>query len=143
MYDALTTSYRLSCPQHGKTSVRLSRFRSLEELPGPHHPAVYRIVFACGCGDEHLGLVPHDELDLAPLGLEEKRHFVNLMTSTWFAAGGALASLLNSLPKPKGAKETLPEDMSTASLVGGGLIAGDALAALGLGIAGLLATVFG
>ena len=69
--------------------------------------------------------------------------FVNLMTSAWFAAGGALASFLNSLPKPKGAKETLPEDMSTASLVGGGLIAGDALAALGLGIAGLLATVFG
>jgi hypothetical protein len=32
--------------------------------------------------------------------------------------------------------------MSTTSLVGGGLIAGDALAALGLGIAGLLATVF-
>ncbi|HEY2816112.1 MAG TPA: OPT/YSL family transporter [Casimicrobiaceae bacterium] len=69
--------------------------------------------------------------------------FVNLMTSTWFAAGGALASLLNSLPKPKGAKETLPEDMSTTSLVGGGLIAGDALAALGLGIAGLLSTLFG
>jgi hypothetical protein len=81
MYDALTTSYRLSCPQHGETSVRLSRFRSLEELPGPNHPAVYRIVFACGCGDEHPGLVPHGELDLAPLGLEERRSFVNLMTS--------------------------------------------------------------
>jgi hypothetical protein len=37
----------------------------------------------------------------------------------------------------------LPSDMSTASLFGGGLIAGDALAALGLGIAGLLSTVFG
>ena len=60
--------------------MRLSRFRSLEELPGPHHPAVYRIVFACGCGDEHPGLVPHDELDLAPLGLEEQRSFVNLMS---------------------------------------------------------------
>src|SRR3954471_430107 len=81
MYDALTTSYRLSCPQHGETSVRLSRFRSLEELPGPNHPAVYRIVFACGCGDEHPGLVAHDDLDLAPLGLEEQRRFVNLMTS--------------------------------------------------------------
>jgi hypothetical protein len=69
--------------------------------------------------------------------------FVNLMTSTWFAAGGALASLVNSLPKRKGARETLPEDMSTTSLVGGGLIAGDALAALGLGIAGLFATVVG
>ena len=31
--------------------------------------------------------------------------------------------------------------MSTASLIGGGLIAGDALAALGLGIYGLLTTV--
>jgi uncharacterized oligopeptide transporter (OPT) family protein len=69
--------------------------------------------------------------------------FVNLMTSTWFAAGGALASFVNSLPKRKDAPKALPEDMSTTSLVGGGLIAGDALAALGLGIAGLLATVFG
>jgi hypothetical protein len=81
MYDALTTSYRLSCPRHGETSVRLSRFRRLDELPGPNHPAVYRIVFACGCGDEHPGLVAHDDLDLAPLGLEEERTFVNLMTS--------------------------------------------------------------
>jgi hypothetical protein len=81
MYDALTTSYRLSCPRHGETSVRLSRFRRLDELPGPNHPAIYRIVFACGCGDEHPGLVAHDDLDLAPLGLEDERTFVNLMTS--------------------------------------------------------------
>jgi hypothetical protein len=33
--------------------------------------------------------------------------------------------------------------MSTSSLIGGGLIAGDALAALGLGVAGLLATLVG
>ena len=38
------------------------------------------------------------------------------------------------------ARTALPSDMSTTSLVGGGLIAGDSLAALGLGIAGLLAT---
>ena len=81
MYDALTGTYRLSCPRHGAASVRLSRFRSLDELPGPAHPAVYRIVFECGCGEEHPGLVAHDELDLAPLGLEEERTFVNLMTS--------------------------------------------------------------
>jgi len=31
--------------------------------------------------------------------------------------------------------------MSSVSLVGGGLIAGDALAALGLGVAGLLSVV--
>lgn len=69
--------------------------------------------------------------------------FVNLLTSAWFAAGGVLASALNSMPKHKDKPAALPEDMSTASLVGGGLIAGDALAALGLGIAGLLATVLG
>jgi len=69
--------------------------------------------------------------------------FLNLATSAWFAAGGAFSSLLNSLPKRKTEGAALPEDMNTTSLVGGGLIAGDALAALGLGIAGLLATAFG
>jgi len=93
VYDALTTSYRLSCPKHGKTSVRLSRFRRVDELPGPHHPAVYRIVFACGCGDEHPGLVSHDELDLAPLGLEEERMFHNLMTSRVDSLGAELTEL--------------------------------------------------
>jgi hypothetical protein len=34
--------------------------------------------------------------------------------------------------------EALPEDMSTVSLIGGGLIAGDSLAALGFGISILL-----
>jgi hypothetical protein len=81
MYDALTTSYRLSCPTHGETSVRLSGFRRLEELPGPHSPTVYSVVFACGCGADHPALVAHDELDLAPLGLEEERTYLNLMTS--------------------------------------------------------------
>jgi hypothetical protein len=93
MYDALTTSYRLSCPRHGETSVRLSRFRRLDELPGPHHPAVYRVVFACGCGDEHPGLVAHDDLDLAPLGLEEDRGFLNLMTSHVDPVAGELTEL--------------------------------------------------
>ena len=81
MYDALTTAYRLSCPRHGETSVRLSRFRRLDELPGTHHPAVFRIEFQCGCGEEHPGLVAHDELDWAPLGLEDETTFLNLMTS--------------------------------------------------------------
>jgi len=64
---------------------------------------------------------------------------VNLPTAAWFAAGGAAASL----PRKKDASEALPADMSTASLIGGGLIAGDALAALGLGLAGLFAAVLG
>jgi len=69
--------------------------------------------------------------------------FVNLATSSWFAAGGAVASFANSLTRRKGAAAALPPDMSTTSLIGGGLIAGDALAALGLGLAGLLGTVLG
>ena len=69
--------------------------------------------------------------------------FVNLPTSAWFAAGGVVASFTDTLSRRKGESAALPSDMSTTSLVGGGLIAGDALAALGLGIAGLLLTVFG
>ena len=81
VYDALTTTYGFSCPARGEARVRLSGFRRLEELPGPHHPAVFQVDFTCGCGDEHAGLVTHDELDLAPLGLEEAATYVNLMTS--------------------------------------------------------------
>jgi len=93
MYDALTTTYRLSCPRHGETSVRLSRFRRLEELPGAPKPAIYRIEFACGCGDDHFGLVSHDELDWSPLGLEAGTTFVNLMTSKHDSLAGELAEL--------------------------------------------------
>ena len=81
MYDALTTSYTFSCPIHGETRVKLSRFRRLEQLPGASHPSVYRVEFSCGCGAEHPGLVTHHELDWAPLGLEDRSTFVNLMTS--------------------------------------------------------------
>jgi hypothetical protein len=42
---------------------------------------VYSVVFACRCGDEHPGLVPHDELDWAPLGGATQATFRNLMTS--------------------------------------------------------------
>ena len=69
--------------------------------------------------------------------------FVNLHTSLWFGAGGIASSAFNALfkPKPVAGSKTLPEDMSSTSLFGGGLIAGDALAALGIGIAGLIATL--
>ena len=59
----------------------LSSFRTLERLPGPQHPAVYRVLFACGCGEEHPGLVGHDDLDWAPLGGTSREKFRNLMTS--------------------------------------------------------------
>ncbi|MBB5202901.1 putative oligopeptide transporter (OPT) family protein [Inhella inkyongensis] len=67
--------------------------------------------------------------------------FVNLPTSLWFGAGGVVSSLWNSLGSRRRTEGDLPSDMSTTSLIGGGLIAGDALAALGLGVMGLLALV--
>jgi uncharacterized oligopeptide transporter (OPT) family protein len=70
--------------------------------------------------------------------------FVNLNTSFWFAAGGALTSALNTFTARKARAadaKALPEDMSSTSLFGGGLIAGDALAALALGLFGLAATL--
>ena len=68
--------------------------------------------------------------------------FVNLHTSMWFAAGGVVSSAINTFKaKPKGEDAHLPSDMSSTSLVGGGLIAGDALAALGLGRVGLMAVL--
>src|SRR5690349_8577580 len=69
MYDALTGRFTFACPARGEARVTLSSFRQLERLPGAAHPAVYRVLFACGCGEEHEGLVSHDELDWAPLGL--------------------------------------------------------------------------
>jgi hypothetical protein len=92
VYDALTTHYTFPCPSRGETRVRLSSFRTLERLPGASHPAVYRVLFECGCGDEHLGLVPDDELDWAPLGLGEGQ-FVNLMTARLEPAATELGDL--------------------------------------------------
>jgi hypothetical protein len=80
MYDALTSRYTFSCPVRGETRVTLSEFRRVERLPGAAHPSVFSVTFCCGCGGEHVGLLSHDELDWAPLGLAEGS-FVNLMTS--------------------------------------------------------------
>jgi hypothetical protein len=79
--------------------------------------------------------------------------FVELPTSLWFGGGGVLGSTLSAAGVGVGKKpmagdreltgEALPEDMSTVSLLGGGLIAGDSLAALGFGIAILLSKLAG
>lgn len=81
VYDPLTSRYSFACPHGRDTSIPLSGFRRLERLPGPQHPAVYQIVFACGCGDDHPGLVSHDDLDWAPLGATSATRFRNLMTA--------------------------------------------------------------
>jgi len=74
--------------------------------------------------------------------------FVELPVTLWFALGGIVTSAVQTVAeqsqrgKAKSPEdEDLPEDMSATSLVGGGLIAGDSLAALGLGIYGLVSTV--
>jgi uncharacterized oligopeptide transporter (OPT) family protein len=86
--------------------------------------------------------------------------FVEIPTVLWWTAGGVIASLYNGLTASQSARRKaaqnsmglpadcaataaaeLPSDMSTTSLVGGGLIAGDSLAALTVGIYGLLHTV--
>jgi len=80
MYDALRSKYAFACPARGETHVPLSAFRRIERLPGAAHPAVFCVRFACGCGEEHDGLVSHDDLDWAPLGLGAGE-FLNLMTA--------------------------------------------------------------
>ncbi|MEO7150386.1 MAG: OPT/YSL family transporter [Burkholderiaceae bacterium] len=71
--------------------------------------------------------------------------FFGVATSFWFAFGGVIASVTAWWDRTSGASARrdprLASDMSTTSLIGGGLIAGDALAALGLGVAGLLGTL--
>jgi uncharacterized oligopeptide transporter (OPT) family protein len=75
--------------------------------------------------------------------------FVELWTCIFWGMGSVFSSAWNTLAKRAEAKkaeanvagEELPEDMSTTSLVGGGLIAGDSLAALLIGIIGLLSLV--
>jgi uncharacterized oligopeptide transporter (OPT) family protein len=74
--------------------------------------------------------------------------FVELPTCLWWAGGGVIGSLCEVVLARLGARresstgEAVPVDMSTTSLVGGGLIAGDSLAALSVGVIGLLQTVF-
>jgi hypothetical protein len=72
--------------------------------------------------------------------------FVELSIVWWWAAGGVAGSLYQTyeeklrLRKPKPGAVDLPADMSTVSLVGGGMIAGEALASLAVGVFGLIAS---
>src|SRR5437879_6777083 len=73
--------------------------------------------------------------------------FVELPAVLWWTAGGIGASLFETVQKKFAsadrnvAEGEMPADMSTMSLLGGGLIAGDSLAALAVGIYGLLKTL--
>ena len=71
--------------------------------------------------------------------------FVNLPISAWFAGGSVFGDALDWMLRRRGAtgKAELPIDMSVVSLLGGGLIAGDAIAALGIGMYGLIGAMAG
>ena len=93
VYDVLRARYTFACPAREQTSVPLSSFREVERLPGAAHPAVFRVHFACACGDEHDGLVAHDDLDWAPLGVGEEGTFFNVMTARTQRVRDELADL--------------------------------------------------
>jgi len=61
--------YTFACPARGEVHVLLSAFRSIEQLLGAAHPTVFCVRFDCDCGEEHDGLLTHEALDWAPLGL--------------------------------------------------------------------------
>jgi hypothetical protein len=92
MYDGLTARYTFPCPRRGEVQLPLSEFRVLERFPGATHPAVYKVTFACSCGDDHEGLVTHDELDWAPIAGPETP-FLNLMTTQFEASAEELLDL--------------------------------------------------
>jgi hypothetical protein len=94
--NALTGTFRLSCPRHGDARVRLSAFRRIERLHGALHPALYRIEFGCGCGDEHPALLTQADLDCAPLGIDADETFVNLMTSRRDDLAGELVAIASN-----------------------------------------------
>ena len=80
------------CPEREHVGVTLSQFRLVDQLPGAARPAVFRVRFACACGDEHDGLLSHEALDWEPLGLGEGS-FLDLMTSKVGALASELADL--------------------------------------------------
>ena len=74
--------------------------------------------------------------------------FVELLTCLWWAGGRHAGLAVRGRDAPvvdarrgKPDEGGVPADMSTTSLVGGGLIAGDSLAALSVGLYGLLRTL--
>ena len=69
--------------------------------------------------------------------------FLDLTVSAWFAGGSLLTWFLSRPPAAAegDAQIEIPADMSTASLIGGGLIAGESLYDLGLGLISLFSVM--
>jgi hypothetical protein len=83
VYDVLRAAYRFGCPHRPpdvRETVVLSGFRRVERLAGAARPALFRVEYRCGCGEDHVGLVAEGDLDYAPLGAASAVEFRNLMT---------------------------------------------------------------
>lgn len=81
MFDQLRNQYSLRCPSHDEQVwVSVSAFRTIRRLRGATSPAVFRLQFDCPCGSRHETLLPHDELDWAPLGTGTAETFTDLLT---------------------------------------------------------------
>jgi hypothetical protein len=96
MYDVLRASYRFHCPADpsgSRRTVPLSRFRSIERLQGAAHPAVFRIGYRCDCGQDHVGLVSHDDLDYRPIGGSSELEFRNLLTGRLESVGSEMLEI--------------------------------------------------
>ena len=106
--------------------------------------ARYRRLIASGSRGFAIGWIVDAILFASPYA-SSTGGFLNLEVSLWFASGAVASSLLawrSAARKRRGGTgDELPADMSTTSLVGGGLIAGESLYALGAGIASLLGTM--
>lgn len=70
--------------------------------------------------------------------------FVSFMPTVWFAVGGTISSVYGAFTgtskSSDSADEDIPDDMSATSLVGGGLIAGETIAYVVIGIGAMAAT---
>jgi hypothetical protein len=99
MFDLIRVRYTFHCPRQpegGLQRVPLSAFRQLQRLPGAAHPAVFRVAYRCACGDDHVGLVAHNDLDYAPFaGLgEDDVAFHNLLTGRSESVADELVEIL-------------------------------------------------
>jgi uncharacterized oligopeptide transporter (OPT) family protein len=102
---------------------------------------VYQRFIASGRGGFAIGWIVDAVLLPSPYA-SSTGGFLEFSASAWFAGGSLLGAALGRRRPPALAPEAkgdaLPEDMSTASLIGGGLIAGESLYTLGVGVAALL-----
>lgn len=101
MFDILRSEYQFRCPNDPSewASVPVSKIRVVRRFRGATSPAVFRVTFDCPCGDEHETLVPHDRLDLDPIGVDSPTPVLNLATGTREPLGRELGMLAQDMLK--------------------------------------------